>query len=139
MIARLRKLFANLTICALLWTVQTKPAMANSLPTKSDEVWIVVGVVAIGAAIGIGVYLALRPDSRGVVGCPSSGPNKLQLVSESDQQSYGLAGEVTGIQSGERIRVICKKQKRRADGPHQFILEEFAKDYGACRAQPGEQ
>jgi hypothetical protein len=52
MIARLRKLFASLTICALLWTAQAQPEMANSLPTKSDEVWIEVGVVAIGAAIG---------------------------------------------------------------------------------------
>src|ERR1700729_3226084 len=112
MIARLRRLFANLTICALLWTVQTKPAMANSIPTKSDEVWIVVGVLAIGAAIGVGVYLAVRPHSRGITGCASSGPNGLQLVSESDRQTCVLAGELSSIQFGERIRVIGKKQKK---------------------------
>jgi hypothetical protein len=136
MIARFRKLLASLTICALLWTAQAKPAMATSLPTKSDEVWIVAGVVAIGAAIGIGVYLAVRPHSRGVVGCTSSGPNGLQLVSESDQQIYLLAGGVISIQSGERIRVIGKKQKKRADGPRQFIVEKLAENYGACTAQP---
>jgi hypothetical protein len=136
MIARFRKLLASLTICALLWTAQAKPAMATSLPTKSDEVWIVAGVVAIGAAIGIGVYLAVRPHSRGVAGCTSSGPNGLQLVSESDQQIYLLAGGVISIQSGERIRVIGKKQKKRADGPRQFIVEKLAENYGACTAQP---
>jgi hypothetical protein len=139
MTARLRKLFTSFTICALLWTAQAKPAMANSLPTKSDEVWIVVGVVAIGAAIGIGVYLAVRPHSRSVVGCASSGPNGLQLVSESDQQSYLLVGEVSSIQSPERIRVIGKKQKTREDRPRQLIVEKLANDYGACTAQPGGQ
>jgi hypothetical protein len=136
--ARLGKCFACLTISTLLWTAQTKPAVADSLPTKSDRVWIVVGVVAIGAAIGIGVYLAVRPHSRGVVGCTSSGPNGLQLVSESDQQTYVLAGEVSSIQSGERVRVSGKKQKSEA-GPRQLIVEMLAKDYGACKAQPGGQ
>ena len=139
MITRFRKLFASLTMCALLWTVETKPAMANSIPTKSDEVWIVVGVLAIGAAIGVGVYLAVRPHSRDITGCASSGPNGLQLVSESDRQTYVLAGELSSIQSGERIRVIGKKQRTREDRPRQIIVEKLANDYGACTAQPGGQ
>jgi hypothetical protein len=136
MVARFRRLFVSLTICALLWTVQAKPAMANSIPTKSDGVSIVVGVLAIGAAIGVGVYLAVRPHSAGITGGASSGPNGLQLISESDRQTYVLAGELSSIQSGERIRVIGKKQKKRADGSHELIAEKLAKDYGACKAQP---
>jgi hypothetical protein len=136
MMARPRKLFASLTICALLWTAQAKPSMANSLPTKSDETWIVVGVVAIDAAIGIGVYLAVRPHSRGVVGCTSSGPNGLQLVRENNQQTYVLAGELGSIQSGERIRVTGKKSEA---GPRQFIVEKLAKSYGASKTQLGVQ
>jgi hypothetical protein len=137
--ARIRKCLTILTICALLWTAQTKPAMANSLPTKSDDVWIVVAVVAIGAAIGIGVYLAVRPHNHGITGCTTSGPNGLQLVSESDQQIYALEGGVTSVQPGQRIRVIGKRQKKQADGSHQFIVEKLAKDYGACKTQPAGQ
>jgi hypothetical protein len=136
MIARFRKLFASLTICALLWTVQAKPAMANSIPTKSDEVWIVVGVLAIGAAIGVGVYLAVRPHSRGITGCASSGPNGLQLVSESDQQTYALTGDVGGIKSGERIRLSGKKRTEYADMPRQFLVEKLNKDLGPCTVAP---
>jgi hypothetical protein len=137
--ASLRKFLTSLTILAVLWATQAQPAMANSLPTKGDDVWIVVAVVAIGAAIGIGVYLAVRPHSHGVIGCSSSGPNGLQLVSESDQQIYLLDGGVTSIQPGERIRVIGKRQKKQADGPRHFIVEKLGKDYGACKTQPAGQ
>jgi len=55
-------------------------------------------------------------------------------VSESDQQPYMLTGEVTGIQSGDRVRVIGRKQKSET-GPRQFIVEKLAKKYGACKTQ----
>jgi hypothetical protein len=83
--------------------------------------------------------MAVRPDSRGVVGCTSSGPNGLQLVSESDQQIYVLAGGVISIQPREPIRLIGKKQKKRADGARQFIVEKLATSYGACKTQLGVQ
>jgi hypothetical protein len=35
--------------------------------------------------------------------------------------------------------VIGKKQRKRADGPRQLIAEKLARDYGACKAQPGRQ
>ena len=136
MVARFRRLFVSLTICALLWTVQTKPAMANSIPTRSDEVWIVVGVLAIGAAIGVGVYLAVRPHSRGITGCASSGPNGLQLVSESDQQTYALTGDVSGIKSGERVRLSGKKRKENTAVPRQFLVEKLNKDLAPCTVAP---
>lgn len=137
-----RNILAKVLICALFVATSTEPAIAdrprpaNSIPTQSDVVWIGVGVAAIGAAVAFGIYFAVRPHGQRITGCAGSGPNGLQLVSESDQQTYVLAGDLAGIQPGERIRVSGKKEKKTAGGPRPFLVEKTAKILGSCRVQP---
>jgi hypothetical protein len=141
--AILRNILTSITICALLATTTTEPAMASrprpadSLPTRSDIVWIGVAIAAIGAAIGIGIYFAVRQHGHSITGCAASGTNGLQLVSENDRQMYALSGEIAGIKSGDRIRVSGKKQKKDANVPPQFLVEKVNKDFGSCPAASG--
>jgi hypothetical protein len=130
-----RNLLAMVAACALLVTA-TDTAKAQIGVTKSQADWIVVGIAAIGAGIGLGIYFAVRPRGHSLTGCAGSGPDGPELVSENDQQTYALTGELAGIKSGERIRVSGKKEKKKASAPQQFLVEKLNKDFGACKAQP---
>jgi hypothetical protein len=127
-----RMIVAIIAICALLATIATKPAKANSIPTQSDIAWIGVAIGAIGAGIGIGIYYAVR-HNRALTGCAVSGASGLQLQNESDQQSYALIGDVAGIKPGDRVRVSGKKGKGKTGAPRQFLVEKLGKDFGACK------
>lgn len=113
-------------------TALAKPAKANSIPTSTDVAWIGVAIGAIGAGIGIGIYVAIR-HNHSLTGCAVSGANGLQIQSQGDQQSFALIGEVAGIKSGDRVRVTGKKVKSNAGAPRQFLVEKLGKDYGACK------
>jgi len=130
-----RSIYAKVAVCALLVTVATKPAGANSIPTQSDVVWIGVGVAAIGAAIGVGIYYAAH-HNHSLTGCALSTANGFELQSQGDQLTYALVGDVAGIRSGERIRVSGKKEKKSVGANRQFIVERLNKDFGTCKIQP---
>ena len=138
MTARLRRHLAKVLVCIL---VTASAATANSQSdtigiTKGQERWIVVGIAAIGAGIGLGVYFAIH-HGHSIKGCAASGPGGLELQGRGDQPTYALVGGLGGIQSGERIRVSGKKAKTAAGASPQFIVEKLDKDYGACKALPG--
>lgn len=131
--ARRNKILAKAVVCALLLTATTEPAVANSIPTKSDVVWIGIAVGAIGAGIGIGIYYAVR-HNQSLNGCAVPGANGLELQNKGDQQTYALVGTVSAIKPGERIRVSGKKVKKTAGPTPQFLVEKLSKDYGPCPA-----
>lgn len=141
MTSRHRSIIDKIAGCALLATASTgssialRPRAAGSLPTKTDVVWIGVGVAAIGAGIGLGIYFAVGSHNRGITGCAGSGPNGLELVSENDQETYVLVGEVAGIKPGERIRLTGKKDKKTTSTRPRFQVEKLNRDFGACKAQ----
>jgi hypothetical protein len=121
--------------CALLATA-TDTAKAQIGVTKSQADWIVVGIAAIGAGIGLGIYFAVRAHGHSLTGCTGSGPDEPELVSENDQQTYALTGELAGIKPGERIRVSGKKGRKNAGAHAQFLVEKLSRDFGPCKAQP---
>ena len=129
------KMLAIAAVCFLLATAATEPAVANSIPTKSDVVLIGVAVGAIGAGIGIGIYYALH-HNHSLTGCAVSGANGLELQNKGDQQTYALVGAVNAIKPGERIRVSGKRVKKTAGPTPQFLVEQLSKDFGPCPAQP---
>jgi hypothetical protein len=93
--------------------------------------WIVVGIAASGAAMGVGVYYVVHLD-HAITGCAFSAASGLKLKSQGDEQVYSLVGEVAAIKPGERIRVSGKKQKKNATMPRQFLVEKLNKDLGSC-------
>ena len=132
--SRHRKLIALLLCVSLL--LLPKPAKA-SIPTHSQVVLIFVGVAAIGAAIGIGIYYAVRRNgAASITGCAVSSDAGLSLQREGDQQTYTLLGDTAGIKSGDRIRVSGKKRKEYPSGKRDFLVERLAKVYGPCKVLP---
>jgi hypothetical protein len=113
---------AKAAACALPVTAATKPAAANSIPAKTDMVWIGVGVGAIGAGIVIGVYYAFH-HNHSLTGCATSGANGLEVENEGDGQKYSLVGAVDAIKPGERIRVSEKRLK--TAGTPQFHVDQL--------------
>ena len=112
-----------------------EPAHADNLQTDAE--WIIVGIAATGAAIGIGLYYAFH-HSHSLKGCAVSGPNGLELQTESDQQTFQLLGVTADVKAGDRVKVIGKiKKNGKADTSNRsFLVEKLAKDYGACSVQP---
>jgi hypothetical protein len=129
------KFIAKAAVCALLVSAATKPAVANSIPTQSDVVWIGIAVGVIGAGIGIGIYYAIH-HNHSLTGCAASGANGLEFVNKGDQQRYSLVGAVNAIKPGERIRISGKKVKKTAGPTPQFLVERLSKDFGPCPATP---
>lgn len=80
--------------------------------------------------------LAIGHHDHNVTGCAASGPDGLELISESDQQTYSLVGDTGGIKPGDRVRVSAKKQKTGSGGPHQLLVDKLNKDFGACAVSP---
>jgi NADH:ubiquinone oxidoreductase subunit K len=105
--------------------------------SKSQATWIIVGIVAAGAAIGIGIYLVIHHNhDRSITGCAVSSGGSLSLQHEGDQRSYNLLGDTAAIKPGDRVRVSGKERKEYPSGNHDFLVDKLAKDYGPCKALP---
>ena len=132
MLAKLKGLLAVLVSCSLLLSAP-KSARAQSLNTAVTEVFI--GLIAVGAALGIGIYyMTRRPPS--LTGCAVSAENGLQLRNEGDNQTYTLLGDLADVKVGDRIRVSGKKKKNDPAGNEHFMVEKVSKDLGPCRVLP---
>ena len=67
--------------------------------------------------------------SQGVVDCTNSGPNGLQLISESDRHSRVLTAEVTASCPGTGSR--HQQERKEADNRCEaIVVGKPAKDYG---------
>jgi hypothetical protein len=117
-------------ICACLLPLNIT-ARADQLQTDAN--WIIAGVAATGAAVGVGIYYALHHPAS-IKGCVASGSGGLELQNESDRQMYQLLGMTTDVKPGNRVRVTGKKKKASngAAGNTSFLVEKLSKDYGAC-------
>lgn len=124
-----------LALCALS-ALSARPLLAQTGgigPSKGQVAGAVIGIAAVGAAIGIGLYFAISHSHR-LTGCAVSGPDGTILTSESDKQTYVLSGDVAGIKPGDRVRVSGKKIKQKSAGTRQYLVEKVSRDYGACKA-----
>ena len=122
------RLTALLLCIALLLT--PKPAKADII-SGGQVAAIGVGVAAIGAAIGVGIYFLVRKPPS-ITGCATPGSDGLTLRNESDASTYTLVGDTVAIKAGERVRLTGKK-KSDPSGQHKFIVDKVSKDYGACQ------
>jgi hypothetical protein len=132
----IRYIFTTVLVCASLATFTAQANTQQTIGiTRAEGDWIIVGIAASGAAIGVGIFYLVRHDHT-VTGCAFSGERGLQLQSEGDQQTYSLVGEVAEIKPGERVRISGKKQKKNPAPPRQFLVEKFKEDLGACTIAP---
>jgi hypothetical protein len=132
----LHKKITALLLCFSLLLVP-RPARAQSGNigiSNGQAAGILVAMIAVGAAIGVGVYFIVRrPPS--VTGCAAANSDNLTLLNEADNQTYTLAGEIANIKAGNRIHVSGKKKKD-PSGKQTFLVAKLAKDYGPCKVSP---
>jgi hypothetical protein len=132
----IRHRFVVLLFCASLLLLSAKPAAA-SIPTQGQVVLIFVGVAAIGAVIGVGIYYAARHNGAGsLTGCAIASDTGLSLQHEGDPFTYTLLGDTAAVKPGERIRISGKKRKAYPSGNHEFLVDKISKVYGPCKALP---
>jgi hypothetical protein len=122
-----------LLLCSLLFTT-TRQARANSVPTQNQVIGLFVAVLAVGAAIGVGIYFAVRQPPS-ITGCARSTPTGIALVNEGDQKTYMLVGDTALLKTDERVKIKGKKKKD-ASGKPTFIVDKISKDFGACKLTP---
>ncbi|MBS1800374.1 MAG: hypothetical protein JSS95_11145 [Acidobacteria bacterium] len=128
--SRLSRRFTALLLCAAL-LLAPKPAKAE-IPSGGQVAGIAIALVAVGAALGVGIYFLVRKPPH-ITGCVTSGADGLTLHKESDATTYLLTGDTASIKPGNRIRLSGKKHT----GPSSqrtFVVEQVAKDYGPCAA-----
>jgi len=140
---RTRKLSAICAVCMLLapadgpLSAQKHEAQPPQLftgsigPSTGEIVGALVGIAAVGAGIGIGIYFVVK-HNHSVTGCAASIAGGMTLRTESDKHTYSLIGDVAGIKPGNRVRVSGKKAKEKSSGTAQFLVEKVSKDFGAC-------
>jgi hypothetical protein len=135
MTAVLLKRRLSLLLILLLCLVTTQTARANvGYVSDGKAAAVIIGVVAAGVLIGLGVYFAVH-RGHSLRGCASGEAGNLRLLNEGDQQTYSLLGSVNGIHPGDRIRVSGNKEK--AGGPaREFEVTKITKEYGQCKVQP---
>jgi hypothetical protein len=129
----LRRKLIILLLC-ISFLLFPKPALADSLQTTATE--IIIAAIAIGAALGVGIYFIVRlPPS--ISGCATSSPDGFSLQNERDQQTYTLIGDTSEIKAGDRVKVSGKKKRKKdPSGKRDFLVEKLKKDYGACKVSP---
>jgi len=128
LIARWKRSLVLFLVCALCCLL-TKPADAGIAGASNGKTaGVIIALVAVGALIGVGVYVAVH-HGHSLKGCATSGAAGLELRNEGNQQTYALAGNLDGIKPGNRIGVSGKK----SNADKKFVVARLAKDYGPCR------
>ncbi len=128
-----RAIFRKTLICLFCFSLLpvNVPAKADKLTT--DVNLIVIGIVAVGAAIGVGIFFAFHHASS-IKGCAASGQNGLEITNNGDHLTYLLAGITDGVKPGDIVKVKGKKKSAKGSAAPTFVVHSFSKDYGACSA-----
>src|SRR5262249_20681577 len=90
----------------------------------------VIGGVAAGAAVGVGlIYWKTRSHAK-LQGCVAGDGDK--LVTEKDKQTYNLTNKQNqSLKPGERVELLGKKAKNAAGEPT-FEVHKMSRDLGQC-------
>lgn len=144
-----RRLFAVM-VCALLLSQtitassqtprRAVPAASTPQPLQGFNLnfgfckEIALTAVAVGAVVGVGLYLLLR-KGPGITGCTVENAGGRQIRDEADQRTYTLSGRTAPLRSDERVRVFGKKQKRSSTDSN-FVVKKSSKPIGACTVAP---
>jgi len=126
--------YVSLVLIIALSLALATPARADKLKTDSDE--IVIGIVAIAAALTVAItVLAVHySKKRSITGCVASVGDGLTVTDENDKKIYALSGNTTGVKPGDRMKLKGKKVK--PTGPDKTPIwkaTDVNKDFGVCQ------
>jgi hypothetical protein len=110
------------------------PARADNLSTTGRN--IVIGIVAVTAAIAVVVTVLILHESRKdkiITGCVKSSADGMIIADENNSRVYAVTGNTVGITPGERFRLKGKKAKSRDSGRNLiWVTTSVNRDLGAC-------
>ncbi|MGA2459140.1 MAG: hypothetical protein ABSF85_16340 [Terriglobales bacterium] len=102
--------YVSVVLFIALGAALSTPARADSLKSNGND--IVIGVVAALAGVVVTVLVAVHySKKRAITGCVVSRENGMSVTDEKDGQVYSLTGNMTGIKSGDRMKLRGKKAK----------------------------
>ena len=126
-----RAIFRRTLICLLCLSLLPLNVPAKADKFTTDVNLAVVGIIAVGAAIGVGVYFAFHHASS-IRGCAATGPNGLEIANGGDHLTYLLAGITDGVKPGDVVKVKGKKKSAKGSASRTFVVHSFSRDYGPC-------
>jgi hypothetical protein len=86
-------------------------AACKAQPLNAAATEIVIGLIAVGAALGIGIFYPSRQPSS-LTGCTVSAENGLQLRNEGDIRRLPLSGDLANGRERRCIRASPAKRKK---------------------------
>lgn len=101
-------------------------------PSKAEVIGVAIGVVAVA---GVGTALVVNHAHHTFKGCALTGPNGLELESNSEKKVYLLTGVTEGIKAGNLVKLHGSKKKQRGETTPEVSVEKLVKDYGPCTTQ----
>ena len=111
-----------------------------AIPARADNpvtVLIIIAATTTAAAIAVFVTVASvqhRHKKIVITGCVISREQGMTITDEEERKIYLLSGDTTGIQSGDRMRLLGKKVKSKGpDKTHVWEAKEVLKDFGVCQ------
>jgi hypothetical protein len=121
----------RLVLIAVLCVALATPGRAETITAARDQ--LVIGIVVVGAAIGVGVTLLILHEKRKnntLTGCVGSVPGGMNVTDEKDKRVYALSGNPPGLKAGDRMTL----EGRRKNGGNALVFEArgVTKDLGAC-------
>jgi hypothetical protein len=119
----------KVVLIAVLCVALARPARAETLDAARDQ--IVIGIVAVGAGIGVLVTLLVlhaKHQKRTITGCVGNG---MSVMDEKDKRTYALAGDTAGVKPGNRMALEGKPKETSKT----LVLEvhKITADLGACQ------
>lgn len=104
-------------------------------PSNGEIIGIGVGITA-AVVVGVVVLVEVNKSHHTIKGCVSSGPDGIQVESESDKKVYSLVSSPANVKVGDIVQLRGKKEKlqKGSTGNQQFIVAKISKDYGPCKA-----
>jgi hypothetical protein len=117
-------------------------SLAFSAPAKADNLDnagrnIVIGIVAVTAAVAVVVTVVIMHESRKdrtITGCVKSRENgTTNITDEKDGQVYTLSGDTAGIKPGDRMKLKGKKAKPKGEQSRVWVATGVTHDFGVCQ------
>ena len=127
------KVLWRTALIVVLSVILATPVKASEFPSATG---IIAGAVAVGAGLVIIIVVVVHESSktRKITGCVSSGENGISLMDERDKRTYILAGNITGVKSGDRVTLQGKKLKPKgANKPLAWNVNKETNNFGACQ------
>ncbi len=127
----MQKAFWRGALVAVLCAAAARPVRAETLDAARDQ--IVIGIVSVGAAIGVGATLLVlhyKHQKKDITGCVRAGSNGMSLTDEKDHRTYSLAGDTAGVKSGDRMTLEGKPKD--SGKTLAFEVHRINSDFGVC-------